>query len=393
VIWRSERDGWAHLYLYSFEGQLVRELTSGEFPVQRVVHVDEDAGWVYFLAQAEPRIYDTHLYRVNLQGEGFERLTEGEGQHSAVVSPSGKYVLDTHSSHARPPAVDLRSSGGETIIQLSETDLSGLEGLYTQPPEEFAALADDGVTELHGLLFLPPDFDPSAKYPVLDAIYGGPQGLIVPRWYDHVRALVPRAYALEGFVVFVVDGRGTPGRSKAFHDVIHNNWGRYVIPDHVAVLRQLAAERPYMDLDRVGIFGRSWGGYHTIRAMVTATDVFHVGVATNPVADLYDHAAAAIEPYMGLPQQNREGYEYASSLRLAGNLKGNLLLIHGTSDVNAPFSCTIQFCHALMQAGKRYDLVILAEEHHHPEGTAQAYGNKAERQYFIDHLRPDGLRS
>jgi dipeptidyl aminopeptidase/acylaminoacyl peptidase len=388
VVWRSERDGWAHLYLCGLEGQFIRQLTEGQFPVQQVVHVDEEGGWVYFLAQAEPRIYDTHLYRVNLDGTGFARLTSGEGQHSAVISPSGTYVIDTHSSHARPPAVELRTAAGEQIMRLSEADLTALEGLYTRPPEEFTALADDGETELHGLLFLPPDFDPAKKYPVLDSIYGGPQVCVVPRSYTHVWALAARAYAQEGFVVLMVDGRGTPGRSKAFHDVIHNNWGRYVIPDHVAVLRQLAAERPYMDLDRVGIFGGSWGGYNTIRAMVTAPDVYHAGVAVNPVADLYDHMAMAIEPFMGLPQENREAYEYASSLRLAGNLAGRLLLIHATSDVNAPFSSTIQFCHALMQAGKLYDLVILAEENHHPQGTAAAYYHKAQRRYLVEHLRP-----
>jgi dipeptidyl aminopeptidase/acylaminoacyl peptidase len=389
VIWRSERNGWAHLYLYSLEGQLLRRLTDGEFPVRRVVHVDEDAGWIYFLAQAEPRIYDTHLYRVNLDGEGFQRLTEDEGQHSAVASPSGKYILDTHSSHARPPAVDLCSADGEQIRRLSAADLAALDGLYTQPPEEFTALADDGVTELHGLLFLPPDFDAAKKYPVLDSIYGGPQGAVVPRVYtDAFLAPAARAYAQDGFVVCIVDGRGTPGRSKAFHDVIHNNWGRYVIPDHVAVLRQLAAERPYMDLERLGIYGISWGGYNTIRAMVMAQDVYRVGVAANPVADLYDHIDFAIEPFMGLPQENREAYEYASSLRLAGNLKGKLLLIASTSDVNAPFSSTIQFCHALMQAGKLYDLVILAEEIHIPQGTAAAYYLKAQRHYLIEHLQP-----
>jgi dipeptidyl aminopeptidase/acylaminoacyl peptidase len=143
-----------------------------------------------------------------------------------------------------------------------------------------------------------------------------------------------------------------------------------------------------MDLDRVGIHGLSWGGYNTIRAMLTAPDVYHVGVAGVPVGDLYDHIALAIEPFMGLPQENPEAYEYASSLRLAGDLQGKLLLIGNTSDVNAPFSAVIQLANAFMQAGKLYDLVIIPEQTHSAEGTASAYTWKVVRSYLIEHLRP-----
>jgi dipeptidyl-peptidase-4 len=391
-IWRSERDGWAHFYLYDLQGDLIHRLTEGEFPVERVLAVDEEAGWVYFTAHAEKRPYDTHLYCVNLEGNGFARLTEGIGQHEVQFSPSKKFFLDTHSSIDRPPVVELRRADGELLDTLSEADITALEGLKWHPPEEFVVKAADGETDLYGVMIKPYDFDSEKKYPVLDYIYNGPQTTWVPRTFrpstwprlgEHALAL-----AQLGFILFVVDGRGTIQRGKAFQDVAYGNFGRNEIPDHVAALKQLAEDRPYMDLERVGIFGRSWGGYMTVRAMVTASDVYHVGIANNPVVDLYDHMASAIEPYMGLRQNDPEGYEYASSRRLAGNLTGKLLLVHGTSDVNATFSATMKMVEALTRAGKPYDLMVVPDQDHHFDGASERYWRDSLCRYFEEHLKP-----
>jgi dipeptidyl aminopeptidase/acylaminoacyl peptidase len=197
------------------------------------------------------------------------------------------------------------------------------------------------------------------------------------------------ALAQLGFIVVTVDPRGTTERGKAFQDWVYGNWGRYVIPDHVATLRQLASTRPFMDMARVGVFGASWGGYHTLRAMVQAPETFQVGVAIAPVGDLDDHMAVAIEPYMGLPQQNRAAYDYASNLLLAGRMKGHLLLIHGTSDVNATFSATMKMVNALIEAGKPYDLLVVPEMNHGPGPTRIDYFENAIRRYLVEHLRPD----
>jgi dipeptidyl aminopeptidase/acylaminoacyl peptidase len=396
LIWRSERDGWAHLYLYDLQGNLLRRLTQGSFPVVRVVTVDEKAGWVYFTAHPAERPYDTHLYRVDIEGKGFARLTEGEGQHQVHFSPSQAFFLDTHFSLARPPATELRRADGELLQTLSVADVGALEALKWQPPEEFVVKAADGETDLYGVLYKPFDFDPSKQYPLIDSIYGGPQearAAQAPYAFiadPPVSTYVEMAQCLAqlGFIVVMLDARGTPERGKAFQDVVYGNFGRNEIPDHVAALQQLAQERPYIDAKRVGVFGGSWGGYFTLRAMLLAPEFYKVGIATYPVADLYDHQFGAIEPYMGLPQNNREGYEYASSLRLADQLEGKLLIIHGTGDLNATFSATMKMVEALTRARKPYDLIVLPEQDHHFTGMSKQYWRDSTRRYFVEHLKP-----
>ena len=399
-IWISERDGWAHLYLYDINGTLIKKLTKGNFPVVRITAVDEKEGWVYFTAHAEKRIYDTHLYRVNFEGKGYKRLTELPGQHDVSpylsslfgyyvgiqFSPSRKFFLDTHSSADRPPRVELRKADGTLLQTLSKANIDELKALKWKPPEEFVVKAADKKTDLYGILYKPYDFDPNKKYPVIDSIYNGPQTTTVPRTFIDSWSIIPQGLAQLGFIVFVVDGRGTPERGKEFQDVVYGNFGRNEIPDHVSALKQLAEERPYMDLTKVGILGGSWGGYMTVRAMVLAPDVYHVAVASYPVVDLYDQMALAIEPYMGLPQGNREGYEYGSSLRLADELKGKLLLIHGTSDVNATFSATMKMVEALIRAGKPVDLIVMPDQDHSISGKSAVYRIEATRRYFQEHL-------
>ena len=390
-IWISERDGWNHLYLHDINGNLIRRLTEGAFPVVRVITLDEKTGWVYFNAHGDKkRPYDTHLYRVNLDGKGFKCLTEKNGQHYIQISPSKEFFLDIHQTVSRPLTTELRSVNGKLIMILSKANIDALKkNLTWSPPEEFMVKAADKKTNLYGVLYKPYDFNPNKKYPVIDYIYNGPQSSWVPRSFSSSNGTLSYALSQLGFVVFMIDGRGTPERGKEFQDVVYENFGRNEIPDHVATLKQLAANRPYMDLNRVGIFGGSWGGYMTIRAMVLAPDVYHVGIATAPYADLYDHPAMAIEPYMGLPQNNKEGYDYGSSLRLAGKLKGKLLLIHGTSDINAPFSATMKMVEALIRAGKPFDLVVMPDQDHHPSGMSRRYWMDAVRRYFQEHLCPD----
>ena len=388
-IWRSERDGWSQLYLYDFDGRLLRRLTRGAFPVERVEGVDEAGGWVYFTAHGDAqRPYDLHLYRVRLDGTGQQQLTEATGQHSVQLSPSRQFFLDTHSTLDRPPRTELRAAGGTLLRVLSEADVSALAELGWQPPEEFVVKAADGTTDLWGALFKPRDFDPRRKYPVLDSIYNGPFVTWVPRTFLDPIGIQAHAMAQLGFLVLVVDGRGTPHRGKAFQDVVYLNFGRNEIPDHVAALHALAARNPALDLDRVGIYGGSWGGYMTLRAMLTAPEVYRVGVATNSVVDFYDHEASSIEGYMGLPQEHPEAYEYGSNLRLADRLQGQLLMVHSTSDVNATFSATVKMIQAFILADRPFDFLPLPDQSHIPRGTSQRYWLKALRSYFVERLQP-----
>ena len=389
-IWLSERDGWNHLHLYDMQGRRLRRLTEGLFPVVQVVAVDERDGWVYFTAHGDKkRPYDTHLYRVSLGGRKFKRLTGAKGVHRIRFSPSGNFFLDTHSSVGRPPTTELRKSDGTLLRTLARADIELLEELRWRPPEEFVVKAADGRSDLHGVLYKPFDFDPNKHYPVIEVIYGGPQFIEVPHTFTHPHGLDfhaehGQALAQLGFIVFVVDGRGTPERGKAFQDVVYGSFGHHEIPDHVAALKRLAESRPYMDLSRVGICGWSFGGYFTVRALLLAPDVYHVGVAGGDGGEPYD---LDHDVYMGLPDNNREGYEYASNRRLASKLEGPLLLIVGTQDANA-FAPTMRLISALIEAGKPYDLLILPGQGHRITGTARTYMLEAVRRYFDEHLKP-----
>ncbi len=387
-IWMSERDGWNHLYLYDLDGTLIRRLTEGSFPVGWINALDEKGGWVYFYARADrQRPYDIHLCRVSLQGEDFMRLTEATGEHWPIrFAPSKEFFLDFHSSLDRAQKVELRRADGTLLRTVAKANIDALKKLKWKPPEEFVVKAADRETDLYGVLYKPCDFDPGKKYPVIECIYGGPQMSVVPHtftyWYSP--AVGAQALAQLGFVTFIVDGRGTPGRGKEFQDVVYGNFGRHEIPEHVEVLKQLAATRSYMDLTRVGMYGHSFGGYCTIRAMLLAPDVYHVGVASGGIAEPIFTAA---EPYLGLPQDNKEAYEYASSFRLAGNLEGKLLLLVGTSDVC--FEQNMKMAEAFIRAGKPYDLNVFPEQGHdfHP-GISRKYFWQAHGRYFQEHLKP-----
>lgn len=305
---------------------------------------------MYFTANGDPqRPYDTHLYRVTPEGKEFTRLTEAPGQHSLVFTPSNKFYLDTHSNLDRPPVIELRKADGTLLQVLSKANIDSLTALNWQPPEEFKAKAADGVTDLYGVLYKPLDYDPGRKYPVIETIYGAPYFTTVGREFSRGHSM--QHMAESGFIVFAVDARGTPERGKRFLDVVYKNWGKHEIADHVTVLKQLAAERPYMDLSRVGITGGSAGGYFTVRALLQAPDVYHVGVARASVVDFRLGAAMGVEPYMGLPEDNGVGYEYASNLNLAPNLRGKLLLVHGTHDKNTTLGPIMKLVDAPARSG------------------------------------------
>jgi dipeptidyl aminopeptidase/acylaminoacyl peptidase len=287
--------------------------------------------------------------------------------------------------------VELKQANGKLLQTLSKANIDALVSeLMWSPPEEFVVKAADGKTDLYGVLYKPYDFDPTKKYPVIDSIYAGPQLIAVPRtfmsnWFGVVDA---QALAQLGFIVFKVDGRGTPERGKAFQDVVYGNIGRHEIPDHVAALNQLAQKRPYMDLNRVGIYGGSGGGYSTVRAMLLAPDVYHVGIASNADGERSDHSYGEVV-YMGSPENNKDGYEYGSNIRLAGNLKGKLLLIQSTADPHGTFAWTMKLVEAFIRAGKPYDLVVLPEQPHlFFTGPSYRYVLNATHRYFQEHLKP-----
>ncbi|MCP3138596.1 S9 family peptidase [Pyxidicoccus xibeiensis] len=372
-LWMSERDGWRHVHLYDSEGRPVRQLTRGAFPVHEVVGVEPGGDALYVLASADKGApYEQLLYRGSLKGGALKRLSSGSGMHRVSFAPSGKYYVDAWSSRTQPRLRELVSTDGRTRLRLTAADASAAVALGYKPPEALVVQAADGVTPLHGVLYTPRDFDPARRYPVLAYIYAGPFMSTVPWSYiGNAMSLDSVALAQLGFVVVMLDPRGTTGRSKAFQDAHYGRVGQTEIPDYVAGLKQAAATRPWMDLERVGIHGHSWGGYFALRGMLTAPEFFKAGYAGAPGA--LEEEALINEPYLNVPSANPAGYAAGSNLALAGRLQGHLKLMHGTSDVNATLSTTMRMADALIRAGKHFELLIMPGQPHSPEPPGDRY--------------------
>lgn len=392
VLWWSQRDGWAHLYMLDDAGEVVRQLTSGPWMVERVVHVDEASGSIYFVArgrESDRFVYEAYLYRVNRNGTGLTLLTPEEGHHDIRWSPDGAYFVDTYSTIGTPGVTVLRSGrDGSVVMPLEEADISRLlEELDFRPAEVFTVKARDGITDLHGLLFLPPDLDPEKTYPIITHIYPGPQVGSVGRSWDFRGGGDNFALAQLGFVVIQLDHMGTPWRSKAFHDAYYGDFNDNGIPDHVAAIRQLAARHSFIDLDRVGIYGHSGGGFATTAAMFTHPDFFKVGVAGAGNHDNRSYNIYWAEKYQGEMVRDEEketdNFEAEANATHAENLQGKLLLIHGDMDDNVHSAMTIQVVDALINANKDFDLIIAPNRAH---GLNEPYFVRKRWDYFVEHL-------
>jgi dipeptidyl aminopeptidase/acylaminoacyl peptidase len=388
-LWMSERDGWRHVYHYGYDGALKSQVTSGAFPVHRVVRVDSVRRQIYVIASGDSvRPYDRHVYRVALDGTGFTALTSTPGQHEPVFSPSGNFFVDSYSSLTQPPTVELRRTDGTLIKRLGQASTASFAEVGYAPPEPFRVKAADGTTDLYGVLYRPADFDATRRYPIIDYIYAGPFIAVHQMTYAPSSAMhrISASLAQMGFIVVMLDARGTPGRSKAFQDANYGRIGQIEIADHVAALRALARSRPYVDTSRAGIVGHSWGGYFALRGMLTAPDFFKVGYAGAP-GDLTE-AVSINEPNMGLLTSNRAGYDAGSNPAHASALRGKLKIMHGTSDDMAPLSTTMRMIQALIEANKTFDLLIMPGQPHGPAGAAGRYYRQDVRRYMAINLLP-----
>ncbi|WP_205571240.1 alpha/beta fold hydrolase [Streptomyces sp. YIM 130001] len=369
ILWLSERDGFKHLYAYDLQGTLLRQLTSGEWPVDAVQRVAD--GQVYFTARHDQdRPYDLHLCQVPLDGGEVRRLTEGEGVHSAAFSPAGDVFVDTYSTPDEPPAAVLRRMDGSALVELSWADTSKLDEAGWTAPQEFTVTAADGETELWGTMFFPHDFDPDRRYPLIDYVYGGPQLAVGPHSWSGTFARYARAIAQLGYITVVLDSRGTPERSKAFHDVVHRNFAGGHVDDHAAAMRQLADRHPFVDGERVGVTGHSWGGYAAFRLLADRPDVYRAAVSSAPGFDPF--SSVLYECYLGLPQDHPEAYAAADTLPLAANLDGAFMLVCGTCD-HATWTDAVKLSEALIRADKDHEFVVLPEQGHGYASSHDSY--------------------
>ncbi len=389
VIWYSERDGWAQLYLYDGRtGALKNRITSGAWVVNNISYVDEANRWVYFMAsgkEAGQNPYLQHLYRAKLDGTSLQLLTPEPADHQVTFSADNRYFLDTYSRPDLAPVTVVRSVDGKTIHEIERADISAATAKGWKFPEPFSAKAADGNTDVFGLIYKPTNFDPARRYPVLDSPYPGPQINRAPATFSASFADDDDTQAIAelGFVVVVVDGRGTPGRSKSFHDASYGHLGDAGgMEDHVAAMREIAASRPYMDLTRVGIYGHSGGGFASARAILAFPDFYKVAVASAGNHDQRGYQALWGEKFEG-PVQG-DNYLEQANLRLAANLKGKLLLMWGDMDDNVPGALSMQLVDALIKANKDFDLLILPNRNH--GGAADPYFIRRRWDYLVQNL-------
>lgn len=359
-LWISERNGFRNLYLGDLSGTELKPLTQHNFEVQRIVRVDEKAGFVYYAARSAPNPYYFQLHRVGLDGKNDKRLTDPSWHHTVDVAPDGQHFIDTIERLDEPPAARVCDLNGTVLETLRKSDTTKFDELKLKPAEQLVFKAADGVTELHGTLFKPSDFDPGKKYPLVISVYGGPESGGGAEDFA-----IPPAITEMGFLYAQFEGRGTSGRGKAFMDAVYGKLGVVEIDDQAAGVKFLR-ERPYVDGGRVGIFGTSYGGYTSVMAILRHPDVFQAAVASSSVTDWRNYDTIYTERYMGLPDENenKKGYDEGSAMQYAKNLKGNLLLYYGTADNNVHPTNTHQLITALGRVGKRYELQVGVDAGH-----------------------------
>ena len=383
-VWQTRRDGYTHLYRYNVDGKLLGQITRGAWEVTDFLgFADGGKTLIYTSTQLSP--IDRVVASVSLDGRKTRLLTPQAGWHSAQLSADGKHLLDTYESLKTPTENRLVAvASGKALATLYQS--KDPEADFINPEITFGTIkAADGVTDLHYRLLKPTNFDPAKKYPTIVYVYNGPHAQLVQNRF-HAGCLGWDLYmATKGFVVFTVDGRGSAHRGAAFEQVIHRHLGKNEMADQMKGVDFLKS-LPYVDADRIGVAGWSYGGFMTTNLMLTHPEVFKVGVAGGAVTDWARYEIMYGERYMDSPQENPEGYKETNLSLRAANLKGRLLLIHGTIDPTVVWQHTQLFVDACVKAGTYPDYMIYPEHKHNVLGVDRVHLNYTMARYFMDHL-------
>lgn len=395
LIQWSERDGWAHLYLYDDKGNLKNRITKGPWHVEEILKVDEKARVIYFTANGKNKgenPYYEHLYRVNADGTGLKQITKGDFFHQTEVDDDARFVVDNYSRVNTIPTAVVLDNQGNKVMDLQDSDFSQLFANGYKFPELFTVKAADGVTDLYGVMYKPFNFDSTKVYPIVDYVYPGPQVEAV--YYPFTR-MSPRTdrLAQAGFIVISVGQRGGhPSRSKWYHNWGYGNMRDYPLADHKYAIEQLANRHSFIDINKVGIHGHSGGGFMSTAAMCQYPDFFKAAVscAGNHDNNIYNRWWS--ETHHGVKEQVSEKgdttfvYKIATNPQIAKNLKGHLLLIHGDIDNNVHPGNTMRVVDALIRAGKRFDMLMLPQQRH-AFGDMNEYFYWRLVDYFSEHLK------
>jgi len=395
ILWFSERDDWGNLYLYDLAtGKLKNQITHGPGNVTQVLYIDDKERTVYFLGVGREKDRDPyyeHFYSAKFDGSDLKLLTPENATHRVKVSHDGRYFTDTYSTPTQPQVTILRDSHGKTLMEVSKQDISGLTAAGWQPLTPITVKGRDGTTDLYGFMFKPTHFDAAKKYPIINYVYPGPQiGSCGTREFRAAHGDM-QSLAELGFIVVCIDGMGTPYRTKSFHEAYYADLGDNTIPDQIAGMKDLAKKYPFIDLDRVGIWGHSGGGNATGAALLHYPEFFKVGIAESGNHDQRDYEDDWAEKWAGIEVKNSDGtsnYDSQANQNFAKNLKGHLLLAHGTMDDNVPPNNTLLLVDALIKANKDFDLILIPNAAH-GYGAASQYMMRRRWDYFVRYLAGD----
>jgi len=365
IILTSEKSGYRHAYLYDYSGKLIKQLTSGEWEISELACVVEEKNVLFFYGKKDSPI-EENIYYVNLNGKDLKRISKNNGWHSAIFSPDKKFYVDYYSNAVTPTTTILNNSDGTEVRVLNSGKILALDNHNMVYPSFVKYRTTDG-TELNGYFIKPYNFNPKKKYPVLVYGYGGPGSqMVVDRWGGE-RTFWHQYMTEQGYIIFCTDNRGTGGRGKAFKNLSYLDLSKWSVRDQTEGAKYLAT-LPYVDKNRIGFWGWSGGGYLTIAMLTREADYFKTGVAVAPVSDFKLYDAIWTERYMGLTNENIDGYKNANLNNTANGLKGKLLIIHGSGDDNVHYQNTLQFINKCIEINKQVDMFIYPNRAHSISG-------------------------
>ena len=384
-VWSSERSGFRHLYLYSTNGELIRQLTSGDWQVNKIVALNEDTGYVYYTStEASP--LQGQLYRVSLKGGAPERLSRSAGMHAIFSDERGRNYLDTFSTLTSPPQSTLHDGSGAQLAVFRAAD-GTIENEYQILPEETVTVPLKDGAVLYAHLIKPYHFEPGWKYPAIVFIYGGPQAQVNHDEWGGISW--EQALANRGFVIWKLDNRGSAGRGHKFESPVYREMGRVELSDQRAGIEKLLS-MGFVDKDHIGIYGWSYGGYMTLYSLLHAPELFKAGIAGAPVTDWHNYDTIYTERYMGLPSENPEGYKKSSDVLAAGNLQGKLLIVCNFEDDNVLFQNTMQMMTALRRANKQFEFMLYPQKTHGVTGNLREGMLEQMTEFFERNLKGNG---
>ncbi len=379
----SRKDGWLHLYKYNTAGELLKQITKGEWEVTNVLGFDNKERFVFVEATKEGPL-ETHIYRVEIKTGKMEKLSLGEGIHSGMVSPGGDYIIDNWNGPEIPGKIELIFADGKKRQNLL-TSKDPFENYKLGENKLVPVMSADGKTELTGRLILPVDFDPSKKYPVIVYVYGGPHSQLVNKSWQNQARWWQYYMASQGYIAFTMDNRGTQNRGRDFETAVHRQLGILETEDQMKGVEYLKS-LPYVDVDRIGVHGWSFGGFMTLNLMLRHPEVFRVGVAGGPVVDWSMYEVMYGERYMDTPQENPEGFKESNMLNYISSLQGRLMLIHGVQDETVVMQHSMKFLRECVEEGKQVDFFVYPTHPHNVRGKDRVHLMRKVSDYFIDNL-------